>query len=196
MSWQPEGLIPPQAAWVLDSPLRRLISPRVPVLNWAGIRRGEDVLEIGPVPGYFNLALAARAAPGQVYAVELQSGMMARLQRKLARVHSTHVQPILGDACRIPLAANSVDFVFAYSVLEEVPDIGAAVLEITRLLRPAGKVAVAQFMFDFSAAMQRVMCETFQAADFTVLDESVGRLMWRVRFRKGEARRSETTIHV
>ena len=83
--WQPEGLIPAQAAWVLDNPLRRLISPRGPVLEWAGLRPGMDVLEIGPGPGYFTPALATRVAPGRVYAVELQPGMMVRLRRKLAR---------------------------------------------------------------------------------------------------------------
>lgn len=180
--WQPEGLIPPQAAWVLDNPLRRLISPRGPVIAWAGIHPGMDVLEIGPGPGYFTPALAKRAIPGHVYAVELQPGMMARLRRKLLRDRHPNVRPLLGDVCHIPLAAEVVDAVFAYSVLEEVPDLAAAVLEIARLLRPGGKVAVVQFMFDFSPAMQQVMRETFLTAGFTLLDETTGRFTWRVRF--------------
>lgn len=141
-----------------------------------------DVLEVGPGPGYFTPALAKHVAPGRVCAVELQPGMMARLRRKFLRGRHPNVRPLLGDACRIPLAAEVVDVAFAYSVLEEVSDLAAAVLEIAHLLRPGGKVAVAQFMFDFSPGMQHVMRETFLAAGFTLLDEMTGRFMWRVRF--------------
>ncbi|MFQ5854374.1 MAG: class I SAM-dependent methyltransferase [Anaerolineae bacterium] len=79
---------------------------------------------------------------------------MTRLRRKLARAHHPNVRPLLGDACHIPPTSEIVDVAFAYSVLEEIPDLAAAVLEIARLLQPGGKVAVAQFMFDFSPAIE------------------------------------------
>ncbi len=49
------------------------------------------------------------------------------------------------DATRIELGGESFDFVYSISVLQHVPDPGAAVSEIVRLLRPGG-VAYVEFV--------------------------------------------------
>lgn len=46
-----------------------------------------------------------------------------------------------GDACRLPFADDSFDRIIASEVLEHVPDDGAALAELTRVLRPGGTLA-------------------------------------------------------
>ncbi len=48
-----------------------------------------------------------------------------------------------GDATRLPLADASLDLVVAFDVLEHIPDDGAAVAEVHRVLKPGGTYLVA-----------------------------------------------------
>lgn len=45
---------------------------------------------------------------------------------------------VLGSLTQIPMADESVDFLFCYHVLEHIPDDRAAMAEIARVLRPGG----------------------------------------------------------
>ncbi len=58
----------------------------------------------------------------------------------LAREHG--VQPVRGDALALPFADGCADVVVAGEVLEHVPDLGAAVAEACRVLRPGGTLVV------------------------------------------------------
>lgn len=48
------------------------------------------------------------------------------------------VLPVLGDATRLPVADESADVVVAGELLEHLIDLGAAVAELCRVLRPGG----------------------------------------------------------
>jgi SAM-dependent methyltransferase len=49
---------------------------------------------------------------------------------------------VCGDATRLPFTDASFDRVIASEVMEHVPDDGAALEELTRVLRPGGTIAV------------------------------------------------------
>lgn len=59
---------------------------------------------------------------------------------QVARTHG--VEPVRGDAMRLPFADGVADVVVAGEVLEHVPDLAAAVLEACRVLRPGGTLVV------------------------------------------------------
>jgi len=45
---------------------------------------------------------------------------------------------VYGDACRLPLAGESMDGILIFEVLEHVPDPEAALAEVSRVLKPEG----------------------------------------------------------
>jgi SAM-dependent methyltransferase len=49
---------------------------------------------------------------------------------------------VLGDARRIPLAANSVDFLYSFSSLYAIPRAGEVVAEVGRVLAPGGQAVL------------------------------------------------------
>ena len=48
----------------------------------------------------------------------------------------------VGDAGRLPFADNSFDVVICSEVLEHLPDVDAALDEITRIVKPGGRFAL------------------------------------------------------
>lgn len=50
---------------------------------------------------------------------------------------------LVGDAARLPLADGAVDLVVAYMCLHDIDDMPAAVAEISRVLRPSGRLCLA-----------------------------------------------------
>jgi SAM-dependent methyltransferase len=95
----------------------------------AEVRPGERVLDLGCGAGRF-LGLLEDAVGAEI------SEEAARRARE--NVPGADVR-LLEDGA-IPLAHGSVDLVWCSEVLEHIPDVGAALNEIRRVLRPGGRV--------------------------------------------------------
>ena len=95
---------------------------------------GRDVLEIGCGTGLIleRTAAVARRATG----IDLSAGM-ARFSA--GRKGLTVAQ---ASATDLPFASASFDVVYSFKVLPHVPDLGAALTEIRRVLRPGGRAFV------------------------------------------------------
>jgi ubiquinone/menaquinone biosynthesis C-methylase UbiE len=101
-------------------------------------RRPMAVLDLGSGTGRFTPALA-RTFGGPVYGVEPSERMRQIAARSAAHPAVTYLG---GRAEQIPLAADSCDVVLLFLVFHHVPDKKAAAAEISRVLRPAGRVLV------------------------------------------------------
>ena len=109
-----------------------------------GIRPGDTVLDLGAGAGTDTLIAASLAGPtGRVLAFDLTLAMLARLRRALAGGGFANVDLIQGDAERLPLSDGSVDVVTSNGALNLVPDKRRAFDELFRVLRPDGRVQVA-----------------------------------------------------
>ena len=132
--------------WLLDNPIRRRYVRLI--LDRIGIEPGERVLELGPGPGAFTVDAARRAGPdGGIIAVDIQSKMVTRLERRIQQAGIANVRTIIGNAHDLPLQDDTVDRAFLVTVLPEIPDKAAALAEIRRVLRRGGILSVTE---DFS----------------------------------------------
>jgi SAM-dependent methyltransferase/TusA-related sulfurtransferase len=108
------------------------------------IRAGDTVLDIGSGSGTDVLLAAQAVGPtGQVIGLDMTTAMLAKLDTSVDAAGASNVRLLEGNAEKIPLPDGSVDVVTSNGVLNLVPDKRAAFAEIHRVLRPGGRVQVA-----------------------------------------------------
>jgi len=95
--------------------------------------RGKRVLEVGCGTGLILSRVATDAT--EAVGIDLSKGM---LQSACSRGLSVAV----ASATQLPFPDNSFDVVCSFKVLAHVPDIRAALAEITRVVRPGGKMVL------------------------------------------------------
>jgi ubiquinone/menaquinone biosynthesis C-methylase UbiE len=111
-------------------------------------RPGERVLEIGPGTGFYTYALARWVPEGKVEIFDLQQEFLDHVTRGAAERGIANIVPTQGDATALPYGDASVDAVVLTAVLGEIPDPGAALREIRRVLRPGGRLVVGELFGD------------------------------------------------
>lgn len=108
------------------------------------IRAGDAVLDVGSGSGTDALIAARRAGPGgKVYALDMTEAMRAKLRANLAAAGIDNVEILAGEMEAIPLPDESVDVVTSNGVLNLAPDKGKAIAEIFRVLKPGGRLQLA-----------------------------------------------------
>jgi SAM-dependent methyltransferase len=111
------------------------------------IRPGDVVLDIGAGSGTDTL-IASRLVGdhGKVFALDTTEAMRSKLRGITQESGVTNVEIIEGDAEAIPLPDESVSVVTSNGVLNLVPDKSRAVVEIARVLKPGGRIQVADIL--------------------------------------------------
>jgi len=108
------------------------------------IRPGDTVLDIGSGSGTDALIAAMLTGPsGVVYGLDMTRAMREKLQRIVAARKIGQVRVLEGNAEQIPLPDASIDVVTSNGVLNLVPDKPAAFGEIARVLKPGGRLQIA-----------------------------------------------------
>lgn len=107
------------------------------------LRAGQVAADLGCGPGT-DLARLADAVgdSGTVLGVDRDAGMVTEARRRLAGRPAVRVE--LGDLHELPLDSGSVDRARADRVLQHVADPARAVAEAGRVLRPGGRLGLAE----------------------------------------------------
>jgi ubiquinone/menaquinone biosynthesis C-methylase UbiE len=101
------------------------------------------VLDLGAGPGISTLTMGQRRPTANLIAFDLAQQMLdlARSNRTRAGWSSKRLALLRGDAQYLPLDDGGVDVVTGHSFLYLLPDFGAVLAEVHRVLRPGGYVA-------------------------------------------------------
>ncbi len=150
-----ERIFPTGRAWAedLDYPPELRAVPDTAVASYAGVANpfslgrlepGERVVDLGCGAGTDTLVAAQMVGPeGHVTGIDMTPEMLVRARRAADELGVRNVELVEAEVERLPLADESVDVVISNGVIDLVPDKDAVFSEIYRVLRPGGRMQVA-----------------------------------------------------
>ena len=113
----------------------------------AALKPGETVLDLGSGGG-FDVFIAGRkvGATGRAIGVDMTPDMLGKARRNIAHYRKEtgldNVEFRLGEIEHLPVANDSVDAIISNCVINLSPDKAQVWHEMTRVLKPGGRVAV------------------------------------------------------
>jgi ubiquinone/menaquinone biosynthesis C-methylase UbiE len=177
---------PSEFSWLVEveNPLARATRSEQIVRRLA-LPAGARVADIGCGPGRVTLPLArAVGEKGEVFALDLQPEMLAKVAEKAARENLPQVRLVPSDAREQHLPREALDAAVMVMALGEVPAPERALAEVFRALKPGGRLLVAESVFDphyIRAARLRAMAA---AAGFEESSHTGNRFAYNIVFGK------------
>ena len=146
----------------------RLLAPRL--ADFAGVESGWRALDVGCGPGALTQELARRLGAASVFAADPSAPLAAACAE---RVPGADVR--VASAESLPWPDDSVDAALAQLVVNFLPDPGAGVAEMRRVVRSGGAVAACTWDYSDGMRMLRTFWNAALALDPGAPDE--GRTM-------------------
>jgi ubiquinone/menaquinone biosynthesis C-methylase UbiE len=139
-----EHVCPWWVGYLLVSPIRRWFQDPEKILA-PYISKGMTVLDIGPGMGFFTIPAAQMVGDnGIVIAVDLQEKMLKSLVKRAEKAGVAG--RIVAKLCEPDSLGVSelIDLCLAFNVAHEVPDASALFSQIKAILKPTGKLLLAE----------------------------------------------------
>jgi ubiquinone/menaquinone biosynthesis C-methylase UbiE len=110
------------------------------------IAPGMTVADIGAGSGYFTERLARLVGPsGQVFATDIQPGMIDLLKRRLRAQAIQNVSVILSEPANPLLPAGAIDLALMVDVYHELGDPQTVLKHIRTALKPEGRLVLVEY---------------------------------------------------
>jgi ubiquinone/menaquinone biosynthesis C-methylase UbiE len=130
-------------------------------------KAGERILEVGPGTGYYTLDIAEWVGDGGTVEIfDIQQEMLDHTMRRAEEGGFANIAPTQGDAQSLPYEDHVFDAAVLTTVLGEIPDQDAALLELKRVLKPGGRLVVGELFGDPHMVTLGSLRERAEAADF------------------------------
>jgi ubiquinone/menaquinone biosynthesis C-methylase UbiE len=136
------------------------------------------VLEVGPGTGYYALPVAGWLAPdGRLDVVDLQQEMLDHTSGRAREQGLGNLVPTRADATALPYPDDSFDAAYLVAVLGEIPDQGAALRELRRVVKPSGRIVVGELFGDPHMVTHGALRNRAAASGLQV-DHKLGGRLW------------------
>lgn len=129
-------------------------------LRFAGVRDGQQVLDVGCGTGSLSRVLLAAGATLKVTGVDPVAAYVAFARDA---VPEGRAQFQIGDAGALPFLGRTFDAALALLVLQDVCDPGKAVREMTRVTKAGGVVATCLWDFEYGMPMFSLLWQAAKA---------------------------------
>jgi ubiquinone/menaquinone biosynthesis C-methylase UbiE len=178
MSSKPH-VCPVWIGYLLAHPIRKLFQNPRRILA-SHIKPGMTVVDVGCAMGFFTIPAAEMVGEdGRVIAVDLQPRMLEKLKkraRKAGVADRIQTRSCPADSVGLSDLAEQVDVVLAIAMLHETPNPEGLLAELSRCLKPEGRLLVAEPRGHVSAAMFDDTLGWATAAGLTTLERpSIGK---------------------
>ncbi|MEA2403158.1 MAG: hypothetical protein QOK00_3561 [Thermoleophilaceae bacterium] len=139
---------------------------------------GERLLEVGPGTGYYALPVAEWLEPGgRLDVLDVQQEMLDHTVERAGEQSIGNIVPTLADARSLPFGDDTFDAAYLITVLGEIPDQGAALRELRRVVKPAGRIVVGELFGDPHMVSHAALRNRAAASGLRV-DHKLGGRLW------------------
>lgn len=154
-------------------------------LDRIGFCPGQRVLEIGPGPGRLLVPAAKRILPdGEATGIDIQRGMIDRLQRRVDSEDLRNVTAIVGDATTSIVTPETFDVVFLCTTLGEIPDRDGVLRQCFEALKSAGILSITEIFLDPHYQTQRSVLRLASQTGFELEQIEGNWMLYSARFTK------------
>jgi ubiquinone/menaquinone biosynthesis C-methylase UbiE len=109
------------------------------------VKPGMLIADIGAGSGFHSALLSKMVGNGKVFAVDVESEMIAYLNARIQRENLSQVVPVLCTEKNVPLVENSIDLILLVDVYHEFSYPYEMALSMFNVLKPGGKLVLVEF---------------------------------------------------
>jgi ubiquinone/menaquinone biosynthesis C-methylase UbiE len=189
------GIFPHQLSFVLELPVRKLLlSPRKLVTR-LHLTNATRVLEIGPGSGFYSAEIGRNVSKGRLELLDVQTEMLKKARRKCEAEGLFNAGYTQADASNLPFKERCFDVILLVTVLGEIADQKAFLIEANRILKPEGIISISEHYPDpdFSPLAQIKLL--VEKEGFELSEQFGGRWSYTVNFRKLTRRFTMSDAH-
>lgn len=156
--------------FTFDNPIRGLLQNPYKILS-NYVKPGDAILDIGPGMGYFTFPLSQLTGEkGRVTALDIQEGMLKRLDKKVKTEKIQNIKIKLYDGIRFDLE-EKFDFILLFWMYHEVRNKPFFIEELKSALKPEGKMLIAEPGIHVSGKKFSESIKLLTDAGFKIVEE-------------------------
>jgi len=160
-------------------------------LALAGIRSGDDVLDVGCASGLLTMRMAALTDPGQAVGLDLSGTRLEMARGTATRAEVSNLAYVEGDVCAIPFDDDHFDVAFSRFTFEYLREPHRALKEMKRVTRPGGRVVVMDldgngvFHYPIPPEVEQTLNQLTRALAKVGFDPFIGRKLYSMFHQEG-----------
>lgn len=130
----------------LDNEWRREVLPPIKTLEALGLQNNDIVADIGCGIGYFTIPITDIVSrENKIFGLDTSEEMLEETEKRALLAEVSNVITINTKEYDLKLPSESVTFALVVNVLHEIEDKNKFLIEVSRILKPEGKIAIIEW---------------------------------------------------